>query len=107
MMMQAGPAMLDPNSAVGNNPMINDKARKSTKARKARAARNADYTVRSGDTLSTIAARHKTTWKKIYDANRKVVGSNPARIAVGAKLDIPGDVKVAEKAAAKKSRKKD
>lgn len=50
------------------------------------------YTVRSGDTLSTIAEsyyRSETRWHEIYDANRGTVGGNPDRLAVGMKLRIP------------------
>lgn len=49
------------------------------------------YTIRSGDTLSSIAARHHTTWQKIYAANRAAIGSNPSRIQVGVKLVVPAD----------------
>lgn len=47
------------------------------------------YTVHSGDTLSGIAARYHTTWQKIYEKNRKVVGANPNLIRPGEKLVIP------------------
>nr|WP_308801068.1 transglycosylase family protein [Streptomyces polyasparticus] len=48
-----------------------------------------DYTVRSGDTLSTIAAAHGTSWKKIFTANKAVIGSDPNLILPGQKLDLP------------------
>lgn len=50
------------------------------------------YVVRSGDTLSGIAARfygHASEWQKIYSANQHVIGSNPNRIRPGMRLLIP------------------
>ena len=45
------------------------------------------YTVRSGDTLSDIAADHDTTWQRLYKHNRDVV-DNPDLIYPGEKLDL-------------------
>ncbi len=47
------------------------------------------YTVQAGDTLSTIAMDERVRWRKIYAANRVVIGSNPDRLQVGMKLRIP------------------
>jgi len=47
------------------------------------------YTVRAGDTLSTIAMDERVGWREIYAANRLVIGSNPDRLKVGWKLRIP------------------
>ena len=33
----------------------------------------ATYTVVSGDNLSKIAAKFKTTWKKLYDLNKEMI----------------------------------
>ncbi|MFR9673747.1 transglycosylase family protein [Streptomyces sp. TR06-5] len=46
------------------------------------------YTVRSGDTLSGIAAAHGTTWQQIYRDNRSVVGGDPDLILPGQQLVI-------------------
>jgi LysM repeat protein len=46
------------------------------------------YIVKSGDTLSSIAKKYKTTWQKIYNDNKSVIGSNPDVIKVGQKLVI-------------------
>ncbi|MGW0971460.1 transglycosylase family protein [Streptomyces sp. NPDC002516] len=51
-------------------------------------SRGGDYTVREGDTLSVIAARHGTTWRKIYAANKSVIGGDPDLIVPGQRLDI-------------------
>jgi nucleoid-associated protein YgaU len=50
------------------------------------------YTVQSGDTLSTIAEdqyRSESRWREIYQANRTTIGGNPDRLKVGIKLRIP------------------
>jgi LysM repeat protein len=47
-----------------------------------------DYTVREGDTLSGIAAEHGTTWRKIYAANKAVIGTDPDLIVPGQQLDL-------------------
>ena len=47
------------------------------------------YTVKSGDTLSSIAAAHNTTWQKLYALNVKVIGSNPNVIKAGEVLTLP------------------
>ena len=46
------------------------------------------YVVKSGDTLSSIARRYNTTWQKIYEKNKSVIGSNPNIIKPGQKLEI-------------------
>lgn len=45
--------------------------------------------VKSGDTLSAIAAKHGTTWQKLYEANKGVIGGNPNLIKPGQELKIP------------------
>ncbi|MGW0657031.1 transglycosylase family protein, partial [Streptomyces umbrinus] len=42
-----------------------------------RGSSRGDYTVRGGDTLSAIAARHGTTWQRIYAANKAAIGGDP------------------------------
>lgn len=51
-----------------------------------------EYTVRSGDSLASIArgvygSDHH--WKQLYEANRAVIGDDPANVAVGMRLKIP------------------
>ena len=46
------------------------------------------YTVKKGDSLSSIAKKYNTTWQKIYNDNKKVIGANPDVIKVGQKLVI-------------------
>ena len=46
------------------------------------------YVVKSGDTLSSIAKSYNTTWQKIYEKNKSVIGSNPNLIKPGQKLEI-------------------
>lgn len=47
------------------------------------------YTVAAGDTLSTIAAGHGTTWEALYAANRGAL-TDPNRIFPGQRLTLPG-----------------
>ncbi|MFK4148302.1 transglycosylase family protein [Streptomyces sp. NPDC004065] len=47
-----------------------------------------EYTVRAGDTLSGIAARHGTTWQRIYAANKPVIGGDPDLIVPGQRLAL-------------------
>lgn len=47
-----------------------------------------DYTVRGGDTLSGIAARHGTTWQQVYAGNQAVIGGDPHMIVPGQRLDL-------------------
>ena len=46
------------------------------------------YVVKKGDTLSGIASKYGTTWQKIYEDNKSVIGSNPNTIYAGQKLII-------------------
>ena len=50
------------------------------------------YKVKSGDVLGTISKNvYGSTkhWKRIYDANKDVIGSDPNRLKVGMELRIP------------------
>lgn len=47
-----------------------------------------EYTVVKGDNLSLIAKKFNTTWNKIYEINRNVIGNNPNYLKIGLKLKI-------------------
>jgi len=50
------------------------------------------YTVAAGDVLGTISKRvygSASKWRKIYDANRDVIGADPNQLKVGMVLRIP------------------
>ena len=52
------------------------------------------YEVKKGDTLSDIAEAHygdggEKSWRRIYEANKTVIGANPDVIKPGQKLVIP------------------
>ncbi|MFF7972952.1 transglycosylase family protein [Streptomyces sp. NPDC007905] len=64
------------------------KAPERPKAHTNRSASRGDYTVRQGDTLSTIASRHGTTWQRIYAANKTVIGDDPNLIVPGQRLAL-------------------
>lgn len=46
------------------------------------------YIVKKGDTLSGIASKYGTTWQKLYEKNKKVIGNNPNKIYAGQILSI-------------------
>lgn len=50
-----------------------------------------EYVVKAGDTLTRIARQTlgSADWESIYEANRSVIGPNPAALRVGMKLSIP------------------
>ncbi|MEV5849848.1 transglycosylase family protein [Streptomyces sp. NPDC048179] len=52
------------------------------------ASAKGDYTVREGDTLSGIAARHGTSWQRLYAANKAVIGDDPNLIVPGQRLAL-------------------
>ncbi|ASN68103.1 putative peptidoglycan-binding LysM protein [uncultured Caudovirales phage] len=47
---------------------------------------NKTYTVKSGDSLSKVFGKD---WRKVYEANKSVIGANPNLIKPGQKLVIP------------------
>jgi nucleoid-associated protein YgaU len=50
------------------------------------------HTVSKGETLAAIAERYlgnKSAWKRLYEANRDSIGSDPAKLKVGTRLVIP------------------
>ncbi|MFD7703818.1 transglycosylase family protein [Streptomyces caelestis] len=53
-----------------------------------RSASRGGHTVRAGDTLSGIAARYGTSWQRLYEANRSVIGGDPDVVVPGQRLDV-------------------
>ena len=52
------------------------------------------YTLQPGDTLSGLAARYLGAagrWRDLYALNQRVIGSDPNRLQVGMRLQIPTD----------------
>ncbi|MFD9906237.1 transglycosylase family protein [Streptomyces sp. NPDC059063] len=49
------------------------------------------HVVKAGETLSSLARRYhvKGGWKALYQANRRLIGPHPDRLAVGTVLVIP------------------
>ena len=41
------------------------------------------YIIKKGDTLTKIANKYKTTWQKLYNLNRNILGNNPNKIKPG------------------------
>lgn len=55
-------------------------------------ASGGSHVIASGDTLSSLARKYYGSakhWRKIYDANRTAIGSDPAALKVGQSLVIP------------------
>lgn len=46
------------------------------------------YVVKSGDYLSAIAEKYNTSWQKLYNDNKSVVGNDPNLIFPGQKLIV-------------------
>ena len=56
------------------------------------AAAGEQYTVKSGDSLSKIAKAHygdAMKWRKVYEANKALIGDNPDMIHPGQVLKLP------------------
>ncbi len=63
---------------------------------------SATYTVRSGDTLSTISQAtlgDSGRWREIYELNRGAIGSNPNVVVPGTMLKLPDGAKAPSAAA--------
>ena len=56
--------------------------------KKSNTSSSTTYVVKKGDTLSGIASKYGTTWQKIYQDNKSIIGSNPNKIYEGQKLII-------------------
>ncbi|MER7753620.1 transglycosylase family protein [Kitasatospora sp. NPDC097643] len=59
-----------------------------TASNDAKPAKGDSYTVKSGDTLSSIAAAKGLDWHELYKNNAKVVGGNPDLIFPGQTLTV-------------------
>lgn len=46
------------------------------------------YTVQKGDNLTKIAEKYNTTWQKIYEDNKAIIGDDPDFLKVGIVLTI-------------------
>jgi nucleoid-associated protein YgaU len=85
---QKSPAQIEAKVAPKQNSAAS--APKSSYAKQA--PTSGTYTVKSGDTLSDIAAKNgvKGGWKALFAANHAALGDNPHVINVGAKLALAG-----------------
>ncbi|MGV9645503.1 LysM peptidoglycan-binding domain-containing protein [Streptomyces sp. NPDC003514] len=84
------PAASSPPAAAKKTPPSPTPARTADRqdGHPARGFSRGDYTVRAGDTLSGIAARHGTTWQRLHAANRAVIGDDPDLIVPGQRLEL-------------------
>lgn len=89
--------LVDPSTLhIGQKLRLPPKDAQPTKVKEQVAASGASgpgtYVVRSGDTLAKIAREvydDVSKWKTIYDANKSVIGDDPASLKAGMKLKIP------------------
>jgi len=85
------------NADKGGSPRVSRSTRKSLKKRTTSRAASVSrgskgtYTVRSGDTLSKIAARKHVRggWRALYSKNASRLHGNPNRIFIGQRLVLP------------------
>ncbi|EFL31131.1 peptidoglycan-binding protein [Streptomyces viridochromogenes DSM 40736] len=82
------PASADPVTTTKSAPAKPSKAPARPTEHADRSSSRGDYTVRQGDTLSGIAARHGTTWQRVYDANKAAIGGDPDVIVPGLSLEL-------------------
>ena len=66
----------------------NDSTPAATPAASTPAASGGSYTVKSGDTLGSIASANGTTWQKLYSANSTTIGANLDVITPGETLTL-------------------
>ncbi|AUY49251.1 transglycosylase family protein [Streptomyces sp. CB01881] len=84
-------AVAAPKSSDAAKSWKSDNAAKSGKAatsNDAQPANGGNYTVKSGDTLSTIAGAKGIDWHTLYNNNAKVIGGNPDLIFPGQTLTV-------------------
>ncbi|MFJ9610708.1 transglycosylase family protein [Kitasatospora sp. NPDC101176] len=85
----AAPKSDAPKAAAPKAAPKNDAAKGAwTGSNDAKPAKGDSYTVKSGDTLSSIAAAKGLDWHDLYKNNAKVIGGNPDLILPGQALSI-------------------
>jgi nucleoid-associated protein YgaU len=72
----------------------------------------AQHTVKEGETLSHLALKYygsteKDKWMRIYEANKAVIGDNPAIVRPGLVLNIPAEGQEQPKMAAQQPMRKE
>ncbi|MFG3721897.1 transglycosylase family protein [Streptomyces massasporeus] len=83
-----GAPAADPVTSTEQAPAKPSKAPARSTEHADRGSSRGDYTVRRGDTLSGVAARHGTTWQRLYAANKAAIGKDPDVIVPGLCLEF-------------------
>ncbi|MFI7142124.1 transglycosylase family protein [Streptomyces massasporeus] len=83
-----GAPAADPVTSTQQAPAKPSKAPARSTEHADRGSSRGDYTVRRGDTLSGVAARHGTTWQRLYAANKAAIGKDPDVIVPGLRLEF-------------------
>jgi len=76
------------NSGSSSDQSTSTPAQTTTPVRTSTAASGSSYTVKSGDTLSTIAAANGVSWQHLYAENQSTIGGDPNLILPGQVLTI-------------------
>ncbi|WP_030247591.1 transglycosylase family protein [Streptomyces sp. NRRL S-350] len=84
----AAPAAKPAQNPKAAAPKADNAAKSWTGSNDAKPAKGGSYTVKSGDTLSSIAAAQGLDWHDLYTNNAKVIGGNPNLIFPGQALSI-------------------
>lgn len=71
---------------IGRNPNVLKVGTKLSIGKRSSARK---YTVKPGDSLSSIAGKYGVTWQALYAKNRRVIGRDPNALSVGKVLVIP------------------
>ncbi|MGA4842861.1 transglycosylase family protein [Streptomyces sp. G45] len=79
------------NQGWGAWPVCSKKVKEADLADDALRPERRTHVVKAGETLSSLARRYRVKggWKALYQANRRVIGPKPDRLAVGTVLVIP------------------
>lgn len=85
---KAGSAASAASSEVAASRSQTSASRSSDRAAAPAATSGSSYVVRSGDTLSRIAAAQGTSWQALHAANAAVIGADPDRLSVGTTLSV-------------------
>ncbi len=96
------PAINNPNQEINHQTQVNDQMNSQVTDQNTQTAEstnesnnNFSYEIKTGDNLWNIAKSHLGNgldWKKIYEMNQNILGSNPDLIRPGTMINLPNDI---------------